>query len=109
MRLLRGTALAAFSMLTVCDPSWAASLQVSPVLGEVAAPGAATTLKPRNEGTAPPHPEIRVFRWSQGNGEDKLEPTNDVVPSPPIAKLAPKVDYTVRLGRGKKTPVPQEE
>ena len=53
MRLLRGTALAAFSTLTVCDPTWAASLQVAPVMVEVAAPGAATTLKLRNEGTTP--------------------------------------------------------
>jgi fimbrial chaperone protein len=109
MRLLRGTALAALSMLAVCDPSWAASLQVSPVLVEVAAPGAATTLKLRNEGTTPLNAQIRVFRWSQVNGEDRLEPTNDVVASPPLTKLAPKVDYTVRLVRVNKTPVAKEE
>src|SRR5215467_1795122 len=109
MRLLRGTALAAFSMLTVCEPTWAASLQVSPVMVEVAAPGAATTLKLRNEGTTPLNAQIRVFRWSQVNGEDKLEPTTDVVASPPLAKLAPKVDYTVRLVRVNKTPVAKEE
>jgi fimbrial chaperone protein len=109
MRLFRGTALATFSMLTVCDLSWAASLQVAPVMIEVAAPGAATTVKLRNEGTAPLNAQIRVFRWTQVNGEDKLEPTNDVVASPPIAKLAPKVDYTVRLVRVNKTPVSKEE
>jgi fimbrial chaperone protein len=76
---------------------------------EVAAPGAATTLKLRNEGMAPLNAQIRVFRWTQVNGEDKLEPTNDVVASPPIAKLAPKVDYTVRLVRVNKTPVSKEE
>jgi fimbrial chaperone protein len=109
MRLFRGTALAAFSMLTMCDLSWAASLQVAPVMIEVAAPGAATTLKLRNEGTTPLNAQIRVFRWTQVNGEDKLEPTNDVVASPPLAKLAPKVDYTVRLVRVNKTPVAKEE
>src|SRR5215471_17151953 len=109
MRLLRGTALAAFSMLAVCDPTWAASLQVAPVMVEVAAPGAATTLKLRNEGTTPLNAQIRVFRWTQVNGEDKLEPTTDVVASPPLAKLAPKVDYTIRLVRVNKTPVAKEE
>ena len=109
MRLFRGTALAAFSMLAVCDLSRAASLQVAPVMIEVAAPGAATTVKLRNEGTTPLNAQIRVFRWTQVNGEDKLEPTNDVVASPPIAKLAPKVDYTVRLVRVNKTPVSKEE
>jgi|RhiMethySRZTD1v2_1073278.scaffolds.fasta_scaffold19885_2 fimbrial chaperone protein len=109
MRLFRGTALAAFSMLTVCDMSWAASLQVTPVMIEVAAPGAATTVKLRNDGATPLNAQIRVFRWTQVNGEDKLEPTNDVVASPPIAKLAPKVDYTVRLVRMNKSPVSNEE
>ena len=90
MRLFRGTALAAFSMLTVCDMSWAASLQVTPVMIEVAAPGAATTVKLRNDGATPLNAQIRVFRWSQVNGEDKLEPTTDVVASPPLTKLSPK-------------------
>src|SRR5438094_6012930 len=109
MRLSHISALTVFTTLTVCDPSWAASLQVAPVKVEVAAPGAATTLKLRNEGTTPLNAQIRVFRWSQVNGEDKLEPTNDVVASPPIARLAPKVDYTVRLVRVNKTPVAKEE
>ena len=109
MRLSHTTALTVFTTLAVCDPSWAASLQVSPVTVEVAAPGAATALKLRNEGTTPLNAQIRVFRWTQVNGEDKLEPTNDVVASPPLAKLAPKVDYTVRLVRVSKTPVSKEE
>jgi fimbrial chaperone protein len=109
MRMSSVAALAAFTALTAADPSWAASLQVAPVMIEVAAPGAATTLKLRNEGTAPLNAQIRVFRWTQVNGEDKLEPTNDVVASPPLAKLAPKVDYTVRLVRVNKTPVAKEE
>src|SRR5262245_44897820 len=109
MRMSSIAASAAFTALTAADPSWAASLQVSPVKVEVASPGAATTVKLRNEGTAPLNAQIRVFRWTQVNGEDKLEPTNDVVASPPIAKLAPKVDYTVRLVRVNKTPVSKEE
>lgn len=102
-------ALTALTALTMPDPSWAASLQVSPVTVEVAAPGAATTVKLRNEGTTPLNAQIRVFRWSQINGEDKLEPTTDVVASPPITRLSPKTDYTVRLVRVSKTPVAKEE
>src|SRR5437899_9338654 len=109
MRLFRGTALAVFTTLTVCDPSWAASLQVAPVKVEVASPGAATTVKLRNEGTTPLNAQIRVFHWSQVNGEDKLEPTTDVVASPPLTRLLPKTDYTVRLVRVSKTPVGKEE
>jgi fimbrial chaperone protein len=78
---------------------------VSPVSLEVPAPGAAATITLRNEGANPLNAQIRVFRWSQVNGEEKLEPTNDVVASPPITSLAPKTDYTVRLVRVAKQPV----
>jgi fimbrial chaperone protein len=109
MRMSSVAASAAFTALTATDPSWAASLQVSPVRVEIASPGAATTVKLRNEGATPLNAQVRVFRWSQVNGEDKLEPTTDVVASPPLATLAPKSDYTVRLVRVSKTPVAKEE
>jgi len=87
----------------------AASLQVSPVSVEVPAPGAAATITLRNDGGEPLNAQIRVFRWFQVNGEEKLEPTNDVVASPPTASLAPRTDYTVRLVRVSKRPVSQGE
>jgi len=80
----------------------AASLTVSPVSLDVAAPGATATIKLRNEGTAPLNAQIRVFKWIQENGEEKLEPTNEVVASPPLATLTPGTDYTVRVVRTSK-------
>ena len=78
---------------------WAASLQVAPVNIEVSGSGTASNLTLRNEGTAPLNAQVRVFRWSQVNGQENLEPTDDVVASPPIVSLAPSVDYTVRIVR----------
>jgi fimbrial chaperone protein len=105
MRVRTFTALVtAFLMLLSTSPQ-AASLQVSPVSIEVLAPGAAATITLRNEGPNPLNAQIRVFRWSQINGEEKLEPTDDVVASPPITALSPKSDYTVRLVRVTKRPV----
>ena len=72
---------------------------------EVLSPAAAATFTLHNEGTSPLNAQIRVFRWSQVNGEEKLEPTTDVVASPPIAALAPKTDYTIRIVRVSKQPV----
>jgi len=85
--------------------SHAASLQVAPVSVEIQAPGAAATLTLRNEGTSLLNAQIRIFRWTQVNGQEKLEPTDDVVASPPIATLSPKTDYTLRLVRVTKRPV----
>ena len=107
MRIRFGIALIAWTGLFQSLPTelQSASLQVSPVSIELQAPAAAATLKLNNEGATPLNAQIRVFRWSQVNGEDKLEPTEDVVASPPIASLAPRTDYTVRLVRVAKRPV----
>jgi fimbrial chaperone protein len=95
---------AALALALAPAPLSAASLQVAPVSIEVQAPGAAATIKLRNDGTTPLNAQIRVFRWTQTNGEEKLEPTDDVVASPPLAALAPQTDYTVRIVRVTKRP-----
>ncbi len=92
-----------------CAMLQAASLQVAPVSVEVAAPGAAATLSLRNEGDRPLDAQVRVFKWTQVNGEDKLEPTDDVAASPPIVSLKPKANYVVRIVRTNKSPVAVEE
>jgi fimbrial chaperone protein len=100
----------AAAFLTLPVPlAGAASLQVSPVSVEIPAPGASAIVKLRNEGTTPLNAQIRVFRWTQVKGLEKLEPTEDVVASPPIVSLAPKSDYTVRLVRVTKRPVEKGE
>jgi len=95
--------------LAACYPAQAASLQVAPVLVDVTAPGAASTVTLRNEGTTPINAQIRVFRWSLVNGQEKLEPTDDVVASPPSVTLTPKGQYVTRVVRVSKQPVTGEE
>jgi len=87
----------------------AGSLQVAPVLVEVPAPGAASTLKLRNEGDKPLDAQIRIFKWTQVNGADQLTPSDEVAASPPAASLKPGTDYTVRVVRTIKEPVAKEE
>jgi fimbrial chaperone protein len=87
----------------------AAALQVSPVLLQVQAPGAAIRMTVRNEGAQPIAVQTRVFRWTQKNGETVLEPTNAVVASPPIVTLQSRVDYAVRVVRTSRQPVTEEE
>ncbi len=76
----------------------AASLRVSPILIDAGnATDMALTL--RNQDVRPIDAQVRVFRWLQKDGQDDLEPTEDVVVSPPILTIAPEQDYTVRLQR----------
>lgn len=90
-------------------PSLADGLQVSPVTVEIAAPGAAATLKLRNDGSLPIETQIRVFRWSQMDGQEQLTPTGDVVASPPSTSLQPGTDYTIRVVRVARQPVAAAE
>lgn len=87
----------------------AASLRVSPTNLDLVAPGAAGILTLTNEAKRPINVQIRVFRWTQSNGVEQLEPTNDVVVSPPSTSLAAEKDYAVRVLRVSKKPVAREE
>src|SRR2546421_7291176 len=99
----------AFVASAAAAPAGAGSLQVEPVLVDITAPGAASTVTLRNEGTTPIDAQIRVYRWSIVNGKEKLDPTDDVVASPPSVTLTPKGQYIARIVRVSKQPVVGEE
>lgn len=110
MRMTYAAISATFLILiATTPPGSAASLQVSPTSLDIAAPGTATTLTLNNPGDAPLKAQVRVFRWSLVDGEEHLDPTTDVVASPPIASLQPQTDYVVRIVRTAKAPVAVEE
>ena len=77
----------------------AASLQVAPTSITVQARRTADGLKLDNTGTAGLHAQVRVFRWTQVDGEDVLEPTNDIAISPPMIELPPGAQQLVRVVR----------
>jgi fimbrial chaperone protein len=85
------------------------ALRVAPILLDVTAPGATTTLNLRNEGERNLHVQMRIFRWTGTQSEPVLEPTSDVVVSPPAAMLAPGTEYVVRVVRVTRQPVSGEE
>jgi P pilus assembly chaperone PapD len=87
----------------------AAQLRVEPVSLELGAPAAAGILTLRNDDDVEVTAQTRVFRWSQSAGKETLEPTTDVVASPPTVTLSPHADYVVRVVRVTKQPVQGEE
>jgi len=103
------TALFAATVAFAAFPAAAGTLQVEPVLVDVTAPGAASTITLRNEGTAPIEAQIRVYKWAIVNGKEQLTPTHDVVASPPSITLTPKGQYVARVVRVSKQPVTGEE
>ncbi len=87
----------------------AASLQASPVLIELRQDSPSATVQIRNTGQAPIGVQTRVFRWTQENGQENLEETDDITASPPMTTLQPGTTYSVRLVRVNREPVAQEQ
>jgi fimbrial chaperone protein len=110
--MMRSIAASALAM-TICAagiyPAAASSLDVTPVRIQVLAPDAASTVTVTNPGDQPLVLQLRLFKWSRVNGKDALTPTQDVVASPPLTKLAPGQPYVVRIIRVSKAPVASEE
>ncbi|GAA0808437.1 MULTISPECIES: fimbrial biogenesis chaperone [Cupriavidus] len=74
-----------------------AALQISPIRIDMpTAPGAGALIL-RNQGDTPIHAQVRVFRWTQSGLDDVLEPTDTVVASPPIVRIAPGEEQLVRV------------
>lgn len=108
MKILCAAFLAAM-MFAPAGMARAEGLRVSPVVLEVAAPGAATTLTLRNEGRDTLTVQARSFRWVQQNGQETLQRTRDVVVSPPAIRLPPGATQTVRVVRTSKAAIRGEE
>lgn len=83
----------------------AAALRVSPITLDLKAGTAATTVRLWNDARTATSVQVRVFRWTKVNGKDRLDPTQDVVASPPITKLAPGTENLIRVVRVSKKPV----
>ncbi|MEJ5020883.1 molecular chaperone [Ochrobactrum vermis] len=109
MRSMLKSIAAAALLLLGSISAHAASLRLAPTTVELLAPDSAAVLNLRNEAKHPLNVQVRVFRWSQQGGVEQLEPTNDVVASPPSTSLPPNADYVVRVLRVNKTPLKREE
>lgn len=104
-----GIALACFALYAGTTLAHAGSLTASPTQLTVDYPGATTALKVKSNGDDSTAGQVRVMRWLQEDGKDKLVPTRDVVASPPALRLDPGKEMTVRLVRRAPSPVVGEE
>lgn len=98
LRVLAGAVLAGWISLAAL-PVQAATLQISPVLVDLAPQQGATGILLRNPGATPIYGQVRVYAWDQTQGEDVLTPTQDIQASPPIIQVPPNGEQLVRLVR----------
>ena len=105
---LRLATVALAGLLAIASNAIAATIQVSPVLIDVPPPGAASKVQISNLSDQAVVAQVRIFKWTQENGADKLVETKDVAVSPPVAKLKPNAKAVLRVVRRAKT-APQGE
>lgn len=81
-------------------PSLAGSFQVSPVGIQMGSRERAAALHLSNTGHEALALQADVMQWSQdADGKDRLEPSNDLVLSPPVIVLPPGSSQVIRLAR----------
>jgi fimbrial chaperone protein len=93
------TILAALTLLAclLASEAQAASLEISPVLVNLAPGQTATTIQLTNHSGAASAIQVRAYRWTQAGDEDALAATQDIIVSPPIFTVADGAAQTIRL------------
>lgn len=83
----------------VAGATSAASLQLAPTSITLHAGQQADGLWLTNSGSAPMQVQARVYRWTQREGRDELQPTDDLLVSPPMRGLAAGEKQLLRVVR----------
>lgn len=99
---MRACVMAFLGLLTLCagSQSLAGAFSVSPVRVFLEPRDRAAALTLVNGADAEVVLQADVMRWSQDtDGQDRLEPSDDLLVSPPILKLPPRSRQVVRLAR----------
>jgi fimbrial chaperone protein len=75
----------------------AGSLSVTPIRIELSSTQRSVALTVRNDGDQPTVVQAQLVAWSQADNDDRLEPTTDILASPPIFTVAPGASQVLRV------------
>ncbi|MCG6903219.1 MAG: fimbria/pilus periplasmic chaperone [Rhodobacter sp.] len=93
-------AAAAAALLCLSATAAAAeSISVSPTRLSVPAGGQQSVLTVKAAGAQQSVVQVRVMKWNENRPASELRQTRDVVVSPPISRLSPRQELTVRIVR----------
>lgn len=111
MSILRTSAFAIAAAVAALQPvgASAAGLQVAPISLTLDARRGADGLWLSNTGDAVLNAQVRVFHWTQANGEDQLTASRGLAASPPMLKLEPGARQLVRVIRTGAAPAERED
>jgi fimbrial chaperone protein len=100
--------IVAFAELTATS-AYTATLRVAPISVRATHGTNAASVRIWNDGREPLNIQVRIFRWRVEKGKDILEPTRDVVVSPPMTTLVPGTENLIRIVRTTQRPVSERE
>jgi fimbrial chaperone protein len=90
---------AAITMVIQAAPAEASAVVIWPVDPTIKAAEQSTSLWLENKGDTAVTMQVRAFGWAQPAGDDRLDPQDAVVASPPIARVEPGSRQLVRIIR----------
>lgn len=93
------TAFLFCSMLAFAAPASAFSVRISPIGVDLAPNERAQSLTITNIDSETSNMQVRIFKWTQVDGQDHLEPTTEIAISPPFLAVPAGKSYTVRVVR----------
>lgn len=106
---MKNNALIAFILMLFPSMIFAASMRISPISVEILDTQNASSISLYNQSNESTDLQVRVFEWTQKNGQDVLTPTDDIAVSPPILSLQADDSFNLRVVRVDSTPVLNEK
>ncbi len=103
--VLRPAAIAAGLACATLAPAAAESISVSPTRIAVPPGSQQSVLTIKAAGARQSVVQVRVMAWNERRPPDQLKATRKVVVSPPISRLNPRQELTVRIVRTARKPV----
>ena len=98
MRHVLRSGLALTLFLALEGAGHAGSFEVSPVRANLSSGQHVAALTVRNTGHDPAVIQLQAMSWTQQESRDILNPTGDILATPPIFTLAPGASQVVRVG-----------
>ena len=91
-------ALCGLALLLTVSNAAGNSFSVNPVRVTLSEDQLTNSLSVRNNGLEPTTVQLEVLSWSQVDGEDVLEPTGEVLATPPVFTIPAEGSQIIRLG-----------
>nr|WP_280868982.1 fimbria/pilus periplasmic chaperone [Herbaspirillum sp. LeCh32-8] len=89
--------IACLTAAGVCGAAHASNFEIAPVVLELSSSRTAGVVKIVNNDNHDVSLQLRAFEWNQSDSKDDLQPTQNLIISPPVFSLAPGASQVIRI------------